>query len=105
MAEVLRKVLAPQCDVVVYHHAEQAIADLRAGHPCDAMLCDQLMDGIDGRTCFAAVARTRPQLADRFALVSGDDSGLEGWQGPMLRKPFRVEQARQLAAALVRGLT
>jgi CheY-like chemotaxis protein len=52
----------------------QAALAIVATDPPDAILCDHRMAGLSGTAFNDAVAGTRPDLARRFALMSGDVS-------------------------------
>jgi DNA-binding NtrC family response regulator len=102
VAEILRKVLAGQFEVVVAYEPRAALGQLQAGAPCDAVLCDRWMQGLDGVALHDALVRDRPQLAGRFVLISGDDGDVPGWHGLRLHKPFGVSEVRTLVGRLCR---
>jgi CheY-like chemotaxis protein len=52
-------------------HGEEAI-ELVAGADFDAVLCDHKMVGLTGIEVYEAIVAARPDLAARFALMSGD---------------------------------
>ncbi len=81
---------------VVATTGEEAIAQVKEGDFA-ALICDHQMPGLTGLDVHAAILATRPDLADRYILMSGDvlnptiDAFLTTHQVPVLAKPFDME--------------
>ena len=58
-------------DVVIAEDGRDAVAQVEAT-AFDAVLCDQRMTGMNGIEVYRAVTAIRPELADRFIIMSGD---------------------------------
>jgi CheY-like chemotaxis protein len=77
--------------------------------PPDAILCDHRMAGMSGAAFNDAVAETRPDLARRFALMSGDISnpelrGAAEARGiALLAKPFDSDAVARTVEEILRG--
>ncbi len=80
-------------DVHVFEDAEQALAELGLQH-FDLVLCDWMMPKMTGEQFYRALCRTRPDLADKFVLMTGaaPSAALERLgqelRHPVLKKPF-----------------
>jgi signal transduction histidine kinase len=58
-------------DVVEAASGAEALEILDRGPPFDAVLCDLMMPGMDGTAVYEAIVRNHPQMAERFALLTG----------------------------------
>jgi CheY-like chemotaxis protein len=73
-----------------------------AEHSYDAILSDLRMPELDGPALYREVERRYPQLASRFAFLTGDALGdetrafLEALHAPHLGKPFSAEDVIQV---------
>jgi len=70
--------------------------------PFDLILCDLMMPGQSGIDVYRALKEARPELVDRFVVMSGganDDRSaafLDDYRGLRLDKPFGTKQLREL---------
>ena len=99
---------------VVAATADEALA-LADDHGFVALLCDHQLDGQSGIDAFERIVDTRPDLADRFVMMSGDvlNPALEAFASEhrvgLLAKPFDLETLERvlrhvaLAAGQARG--
>lgn len=85
------------------HEGGQGIARALA-EPFDLILCDLMMPGRTGMDVFRTLQQDRPQLLERFVVMSGganDDETaafLDEYRGLRLDKPFGAQQLRELVA-------
>jgi CheY-like chemotaxis protein len=70
--DILAKVLTRAGYEPIVSDSGTLALELIARDPPDAILCDHRMSGMSGVEFHAAVARIAPQLARRFAFMSGD---------------------------------
>ena len=75
--EALVRALATEHDVAEAAGGLEALERLRRGEVFDLILCDLMMPDLSGAAVFAAVERELPELAPRFAFVSGATLGEE----------------------------
>lgn len=85
------------------HDGAQGIARALS-EPFDLILCDLMMPGQSGIDVFRRLQKERPELVERFVVMSGganDEEAavfLDGYRGPRLDKPFGTKQLRDLVA-------
>jgi two-component system NtrC family sensor kinase len=105
--ELLSRVLARHgFEPILADTGELALEVVRTAPP-DAILCDHRMAGMSGTEFLAAVVETAPELAERFAFMSGDVlnpelrafADIHGVQ--LLAKPFDVVALASFVATLV----
>jgi CheY-like chemotaxis protein len=86
----------------------EALEIVRSSPP-DAILCDHRMAGMDGIAFEAEAVRTRPELAGRFAFMSGDVLNpelrevAEARRVPLLAKPFDIGSIDRVIRSLLAG--
>jgi CheY-like chemotaxis protein len=84
-----------------------ALAIVRADPPPDAILCDHRMGAMSGAAFNEQVAKVAPQLARRFAFMTGDVANPElravaEERGiPLLAKPFDIESVERTVAGIL----
>lgn len=84
-----------------------ALAFVRADPPPDAILCDHRMGAMSGAAFNDAVAKVAPELAHRFAFMTGDVTNPElravaAARGiPLLAKPFDIESVERTVAGIL----
>ena len=72
----------------------------------DVVLCDLKMPKVDGAQLFRWLKETKPSLASRFIVMTGDflstttQKALQEWGVPVLHKPFRMDELRALMKRL-----
>ena len=71
VAAAIRRVLAPQHDVVVRGSAEEALEAIARGERFDAILCDLMMPGMTGMDLHEQLARLAPEQASRIVVLTG----------------------------------
>ena len=92
-------------EVVIADDGRAAVGHVEAT-PFDAVLCDQRMAGMNGIDVYRAVVAIRPELAERFVIMSGDttEPALASFAAEhkvrLLAKPFDVASLREVARAL-----
>jgi PAS domain S-box-containing protein len=102
LAEILETLGA---EVDVAHDGRQALALIENAR-YDAVFSDLRMPGMDGPALYREVARRHPDLAARFAFVTGDTlgGGLTGELAeagiPLVDKPFQPREIRELATRI-----
>jgi CheY-like chemotaxis protein len=84
-----------------------ALAFVRADPPPDAILCDHRTGAMSGAAFNDAVAKVAPELAHRFAFMTGDVTNPElravaAARGiPLLAKPFDIESVERTVAGIL----
>jgi PAS domain S-box-containing protein len=72
----------------------------------DVVLCDLKMPKVDGAQLFRWLKETKPSLASRFIVMTGDflspttQKALQEWGVPVLHKPFRMDELKALMKRL-----
>jgi len=72
----------------------------------DVVLCDLKMPKVDGAQLFRWLKETKPSLASRFIVMTGDflstttQKALQEWGVPVLHKPFRMDELKALIKRL-----
>jgi PAS domain S-box-containing protein len=69
--KVLERALETEHDVRVLGDAREALADIDRGATYDVILCDLMMPGMTGMGLHEALARSRPELAERMVFLTG----------------------------------
>ncbi|MCA9619643.1 MAG: response regulator, partial [Myxococcales bacterium] len=89
-------------DVVTVSSAEEALALFETDRAFDLVLCDMMMPGRTGAELYQQVAREHPELAERFAFLTGGVYGvterefLESSGRPTLSKPITGDTLTEL---------
>ena len=102
-----QRALAREHDVVVVETAAEVLSRLIAGEKFDVIFCDVHMPVMSGVELYEAVERTRPEVAQRFVMVTGGGYGvharefLESRKTPQLEKPLDMGQVRALLGRML----
>jgi two-component system cell cycle sensor histidine kinase/response regulator CckA len=105
MGRVIRRLLR-RFDVTVCSTVDAARV-LLLGHDFDVVISDVQLDYDSGLDLFDEIVRERPELRSRYLFISGAATEpairvrLEGTGAPYLRKPFDVDELRNLVSVLV----
>jgi CheY-like chemotaxis protein len=88
--------------------AEDGVAALRLidQHTYDLVVSDLQMPQVDGPKLYEEVRKRRPDTAPRFVFITGEDEApgygrfLVDTKAPVVTKPFKLKEFRQLLATL-----
>ena len=89
-------------EVQIARSSQEASAALASGVHFDAVLCDLVMPDESGMALYDRVAKTRPEIADRFIFMTGgaflpDAASFLSRAGrPYLEKPFDLAALRRI---------
>lgn len=103
----LAAALGDSYDVVAVSSAAQAREAIASQPRFDAIICDLVMPGETGMQLFEHVRQTQPELAKRFAFMTGGaflpetERFLQQIENPYIDKPFDVKAIRRLVAKLL----
>jgi CheY-like chemotaxis protein len=104
---IIRRVLSPEYDVTLAINGSEALKLVLAGQRFDALLCDLMMPHMTGMDFFAELARTKPELCERVAFITGGAftpearAFLDRIPNRRLDKPFAPENLRALIRELL----
>lgn len=102
MGWVIRRALREQAEIVSETDPFEALRRLGADRKFDLVLCDVMMPGMTGIQLFDTLSWSRPDYVDRFAfmtshgLAPAEETRLNAAGVPVLMKPFRTPQLREL---------
>jgi CheY-like chemotaxis protein len=102
-----RRLLAPEHDVVVVHSGEAALCAVESPRAFDVVLCDLMMPGMTGIELHQALAKKRPEVAERMVFVTGGafteaaEDFLDGVSARRMDKPFDPRALQAVVRALV----
>ena len=109
IAGLLKRGLASQAyDVTVVHSGPAALTAL-GQERIDLVLCDLMMPEMNGEDVYREATRRWPELALRFVFVTGGAFTPQGRQflasidAPVLEKPFRLHQVREVVSSRLRA--
>lgn len=104
----VRRLLSREHEVVACSDPREALGLLERGERFDLVVCDLMMPYLSGEELYAAVARVRPAMAERFVFVTGGanhpsvSAFLARIPNERMEKPFVPQNllgiARRLAA-------
>ena len=106
IGDIVRRALERRYDVDVFESAHQLLSELDDGRRYDVVLCDLYMPGMSGEEVARRLADQWPEQANSLVLMSGastDRGGpgdVEGFDGPMLQKPFRLAVLRETVSSV-----
>ena len=106
LGQTLRLAFQGKYEVVVQTSGESALALLEREADFDLVLCDLKMPALSGIEVYERVVASRPELAERFVLMTGGavtadaSEFLARHPGAQIEKPFDIAQ---LEALLARG--
>jgi DNA-binding NtrC family response regulator len=107
VAESLAIALREMHEVMTVGSAAEARARFAAGEAFDVVLCDLVMPGESGMHLFEHVRETYPDLAPRFAFMTGGaflpeaERFLQSVDNPRIEKPFDVASMRRLVERML----
>jgi PAS domain S-box-containing protein len=107
VAQSLAIALRDEHDVITLGSAAEARARFEAGERFDVVLCDLVMPGETGMHLYQHVRQTQPDLARRFAFMTGGaflpetERFLRQVENPRIEKPFDVAAIRRLVDRLL----
>jgi len=107
VASLLRRMLAPQHDVLVATSGQEALRALDEG-TFDAIVCDVMMPGMTGMDLYSTLRQRDPALSERIVFMTGGAfmprvaEFLSRVDNPKLEKPFDLDTLR-LALRQVTG--
>ena len=93
-----RRAFARRVEVHIAHGGEEGIRMLQEVEGIDVVFCDLVMPRVSGIEVWAWVKQHRPDLLERFVVITGGQHGernkefLERTQLPVVHKPFRVRE-------------
>lgn len=108
LRSITARLLAPDHDVVAAASGHEALARLEAGERFDAALCDLLMPEMTGMELHARVGERWPELAKRFAFMTGGvftpeaAEFVEATPQPCIDKPFSLATLTQVIDEVLR---
>jgi CheY-like chemotaxis protein/two-component sensor histidine kinase len=109
VAMVIRRILAPDHDVVIVGNGRQALDRFETGERFDVILCDLMMPVMNGIGLYEQLSKTIPEQASRIVFITGGaftpdaKSFLDRVPNDRVRKPFESLKLRGLVQTLVRG--
>ncbi len=101
----LRRLLGRDYELDVSNDSVLALSCLEGTNDYAIVLCDMMMPGLTGAELYAAIARSRPELLERFVFMTGGASTdearafLDTCHRPVLDKPFDLFVLEQQIAA------
>jgi CheY-like chemotaxis protein len=102
LGRTLSFMLEERHDVVVIGSGREALGRLECDSDFDLVLCDLDMPEVTGQAVYEAVARSHPELVQRFVLMTGGacsrwgEEFLAGYRGVQLDKPFTTDDVEQI---------
>lgn len=106
MRELLVEALAADGHTVDPAGDGVAALKLLEEHPYDLVVSDLQMPRVDGPKLYEEIRRRRPDAAPRFIFITGEDEApgygrfLADTKAPVVTKPFKLREFRQLLAQL-----
>lgn len=111
LAELLRRTLSDENEIVVATEAVRALARLEAGERFDVVLCELMMSTMDGIELHRQLSLSLPREANRIVFVTGGaittrvESFFRGVPNLLLERPIDVDGLRALIERRARGGT
>jgi CheY-like chemotaxis protein len=109
VAESLRLVLSDEFSVIALTQPEHALADIVAGESFDVILCDVMMQGLNGVELRDRIEAIAPDQAARIVFITGGivradvRALLERVPNAWLEKPLDIEGLRELIRRRMRS--
>jgi PAS domain S-box-containing protein len=97
VGESITRMLRGECDITIFQHGSEAL-DYLDVQSADLLLCDIMMDEMDGPTVLEAIKNRHEHLVDRFVFMSGGSFSapevkrLEELGRPVVSKPFTLTE-------------
>lgn len=107
LGQAIRVGLRGVFDVDVELSGNAARGRLAAAAPYAAVFCDLRLSDSSGADVFASVVAERPELVDRFVIMTGgalsEDTRqfLESFRGLVLTKPFSIAKVEAVVASVI----
>ena len=104
-----QRALSHEHEVVIAETAADAMARLISGEQFDVVFCDVQMPLTSGAELYETVERARPDVAERFVMMTGGGHGararefLDARKTPLLDKPLDMGQVRTLLRRMLSG--
>jgi CheY-like chemotaxis protein len=108
VGSALRRMLAPDHDVIVTTSARDALTQVQGGARFDIIICDVMMPEMTGVELHAELMKTDPALADRIvfmtggAFTAGTRDFLQQVRNPRVDKPIDWPALKALVYNLVK---
>ncbi len=109
IGRAVRRMLAPEHEVVALTSAREALERIGRGERFDVILCDLNMPDMTGTDFRDALATVAPEKAERMILLTGGtftqdaEAFLARVGNPRIEKPFDGEALRGLVHSLMRS--
>jgi CheY-like chemotaxis protein len=94
LGKMLRRVLAPEHDVLVLASAREALDRICDGERFDLVLCDLMLPGVTGIDFYECLGASAPELVERVVFLTGgaysprSQAFLERATIPWIQKPL-----------------
>ena len=108
IGNLVRRFLSRDHDVVNFTTAVDALALINSGQSFDVILCDMMMPGTTGMELYDQLLKSAPEQAERMVFLTGGvftvsaDEFLNSVPNPCVKKPFAIQQLRELVNDLIR---
>jgi CheY-like chemotaxis protein len=108
LGTVIRRMLAPEHQVVALCAARDALERLSVGERFDVILCDLMMPEMTGMDLQAELLRVAPDQARRMVFMTGGAftararAFLDRTTNAHIEKPFDAQTLRRVVATLLR---
>ena len=109
MRELLVEALSADGHIVEPAENGTAALHLFQGQPYDLVVSDLQMPGMDGPKLYEEVRKRHPDAAASFVFITGEDEApgyrqfLKDSKLPVVAKPFKLKEFRQLLGTLFPG--
>jgi CheY-like chemotaxis protein len=106
LGRTLSFMLEERHDVVVIGGGREALGRLERDSDFDLVLCDLDMPEVTGQAVYETVARSHPELVQRFVLMTGGacsrwaEDFIAAYDGKQLEKPFTTDDVEQVLELL-----
>lgn len=106
LGQTLQLGLEDSLDVELELTAGGGLNRLLAGESFQVVLCDLSLPDMSGSEVHASLERAKPELLPRFVIMTGgavttaSREFLEAYEGPLLQKPFTLQEVEALARRL-----
>lgn len=107
LGQTIQLGLEDTMEVELETSGEKGLARLLADDPFELILCDLSLPDLSGIDIYAKVASLKPELKDRFVVMTGgavtneSRDFLDNYQGYLLNKPFTLSQVEALIDRVV----
>jgi CheY-like chemotaxis protein len=97
---MLRRLLAPEHEVLVANHGAEALAHFARGERFDLVLCDIMMPTVSGMDLYRSLEREHPEQAQRVVFLTGGTSSpeirrfVDQFPERLIEKPFDTAELR-----------